>query len=187
MMRLVIGISGATGAIYGIRILELLKPRSDVETHLVITDMGRATIRLETEYSVQAVEQLADHVYNVKDLAAAISSGSFRTDGMIVAPCSVKTLSSVANCLNDNLLTRTADVTLKERRKLVLVVRETPLHAGHCQLMLDASRIGAIIMPPVPAFYTHPKTIMDLVDDTVSRILDIWNLDLGSPRWPDSR
>jgi len=187
VVRLVIGISGATGAIYAIRILELLRARGDVETHLVITDMGRATIRLETEYAVQAVEELANHVYSIKDLAAAISSGSFRTEGMIVAPCSVKTLSSVANCLNDNLLTRAADVTLKERRKLVLLVRETPLHAGHCQLMLDASRNGAIIMPPVPAFYTHPKSVLDIVDDTVARVLDIWNLDVATTRWPESR
>jgi 4-hydroxy-3-polyprenylbenzoate decarboxylase len=149
--------------------------------------MGRVTIKLETEYSVQAVEELATQVYSVKDLAAAISSGSFRTEGMIVAPCSVKTLSAVANCLNDNLLTRAADVTLKERRRLVLLFRETPLHAGHCQLMLDASRTGAIVMPPVPAFYTRPKSIQDLVDDTVARVLDIWDIDVAAQRWPNVR
>ena len=188
MKRLVVGISGATGATYGIRLLELVKSIGNIETHLVITDMGKATISIETEYALTDVERLASHVYNIKDLAAAISSGSFKTDGMVVAPCSVKTLSSVANCLNDNLLTRAADVTLKQRRLLVLLFRETPLHAGHCQLMLDATRNGAIIMPPVPAFYTKPQTIGDLVDDTVARVLDFWDLDvLPSRRWPDSK
>src|SRR5262245_14821178 len=163
-MRLVVGISGATGVVYGIRLLELLKEQPDVETHLVITDMGKATIRLETEYSIQSVEGLANHVHAVKDLAASISSGSFATAGMVVAPCSVRTLSAVANCANDNLLTRAADVTLKERRRLVLLFRETPLHAGHCQLMLDASRMGAILMPPAPAFYTRPQSVADRVD-----------------------
>jgi len=186
--RLIIGISGATGAIYGIRLLELLRAASDIETHVVITEMGRATISIETEYSVQEVEKLASHVYNIKDLAAAISSGSFSTDGMVVAPCSVKTLSSIANCTNDNLLTRAADVSLKQRRRLVLLFRETPLHAGHCQLMLDATRNGAIVMPPVPAFYTKPNSIGDIVDDTVARVLDLWNLDiLPNRRWPETR
>ncbi len=188
MIRLIVGISGATGAIYGIRLLEILKSRPDVETHLVITDMGKATITLETPYSIHEVEKLADHVYPIRDLAASISSGSFQTDGMIVAPCSVKTLSSVANCANDNLLTRAADVTLKQRRTLVLLFRETPLHAGHCQLMLDASRIGAILMPPAPAFYTKPQSIGDIVDDTVARVLDFWKIDaLPGRRWPDTR
>jgi 4-hydroxy-3-polyprenylbenzoate decarboxylase len=188
MKRLVVGISGATGVIFGIRLLELTKTIADIETHLVITEMGKATISIETEYSIPDVEKLASQVYNIRDLAAAISSGSFKTDGMVVAPCSVKTLSSVANCSNDNLLTRAADVTLKQRRPLVLVFRETPLHAGHCQLMLDATRNGAIVMPPVPAFYTKPHTIGDLVDDTVARVLDFWDLDvLPGRRWPDSR
>jgi 4-hydroxy-3-polyprenylbenzoate decarboxylase len=188
MTRLIVGISGATGVIYGIRILELLKSKTDLETHLVITDMGKATISIETEYSVQDVERLASQVYSIKDLAAAVSSGSFQTEGMIVAPCSVKTLSSVAACSNDNLLTRAADVTLKQRRRLVLLFRETPLHAGHCQLMLDATRNGAIVMPPVPAFYTKPQSVGDIVDDTVARVLDFWNLDiLPNRRWPDTR
>lgn len=188
MIRLVVGISGATGVIYGIRMLSLLKDLPDVETHLVITDMGKATISIETEQTPADVERLADHVYPVRDLTAAISSGSFATDGMVIAPCSVKTLSAVANSANDNLLTRAADVTLKQRRKLVLLFRETPLHAGHCQLMLDASRIGAIVMPPVPAFYTKPQSIADIVDDTVARVLDFWNLDvLPSRRWPETR
>jgi flavin prenyltransferase len=188
MKRFVVGISGATGAIYGIRLLELLKQRGDAETHLVITEMGKATIAIETERSVQDVEKLANHVYPIKDLAASISSGSFTTDGMIVAPCSVKTLSAVANCTNDNLLTRAADVTLKQRRKLVLLFRETPLHAGHCQLMLDATRNGAIVMPPVPAFYTKPQSIDDLVNDTVARVLDFWDIDIQPDRrWPKIR
>ena len=188
MRRIIIGMSGATGSIYGIRLLELLKPVPEIETHLVITEMGKATIGIETDYSPGEVEKLADHVYPIRDLAAAISSGSFETEGMIVAPCSVKTLSSVANCSNDNLLTRAADVTLKQRRKLILLFRETPLHAGHCQLMLDASNIGAIVMPPVPAFYTKPATVNDIVDDTVARVLDFWNLDLlPNRRWPETR
>jgi flavin prenyltransferase len=182
MIRLVLGISGATGATYGIRLLQILKDLPEVETHLVISEMGKATISIETEYAVQDVEKLADRVYGIRDLAAPISSGSFQTDGMIVAPCSVKTLSSIANCSNDNLLTRAADVTLKQRRKLILLFRETPLHAGHCQLMLDASRNGAIVMPPVPAFYTKPRSIADLVDDTVARVLDFWNIDLAPDR-----
>jgi 4-hydroxy-3-polyprenylbenzoate decarboxylase len=188
MIRLVIGISGATGAVYGIRLLEMLRSTGGIETHLVITEMGKATISIETEYSIQDVEKLASHVYNIKDLAAAISSGSFKTDGMVVAPCSVKTLSAVANCGNDNLLTRAADVTLKQRRPLVLLFRETPLHAGHCQLMMDATRNGATVMPPVPAFYTKPQSIRDIVDDTVARVLDFWNLDiLPNRRWPQNR
>jgi 4-hydroxy-3-polyprenylbenzoate decarboxylase len=182
-VKLIVGITGATGAIYGIRALEVLKELS-VETHLVITEMGKATISLETEYAVSAVEKLATKVYPIRDLAAAISSGSFTTDGMIVAPCSVRTLSAVANCSNDNLLTRAADVTLKERRRLVLLFRETPLHAGHCKLMLDASNIGAIVMPPLPAFYLKPKTIGEIVDHTVSRVLDFWGIQMpGVKRW----
>lgn len=183
-MKLIIGISGASGATYGIRLLEVLQKRDGIETHLIITEMGKATIAMETDYTVQAVEKLATCVYNIKDLAASISSGSYKTDGMIVAPCSVKTLSAVARSANDNLLTRAADVTLKERRKLVLLFRETPLHAGHCQLMLDAAQIGAILMPPVPAFYTRPQSINELVDHTVARALDFWDLDFGlAARW----
>jgi len=183
-LKLIVGISGATGAIYGIRLLEILHKRDDVETHLIITEMGRVTITMETDYSVPDVEKLASHVYNIKDLAASISSGSYKTDGMVIAPCSVKTLSAVARCANDNLLTRAADVTLKERRRLVLLFRETPLHAGHCQLMLDATRNGAVVMPPVPAFYTRPQSINEIVDHTVGRVLDFWNVDFGSmKRW----
>jgi len=182
-VKLIVGISGATGGIYGIRMLEALRELS-VETHLVVTDMGKTTISMETNYGIGEVEKLASKVYPVRDLAAAISSGSYPTGGMIVAPCSVRTLSAVANCANDNLLTRAADVTLKERRRLVLLFRETPLHTGHCQLMLDASRIGAIIMPPAPVFYTRPQTIAEIVDQTVGRVLDLWGLEMpGLKRW----
>lgn len=183
MTRLIIGISGASGVVHGIRILEFLRERDDVHTHLVITEMGKATIGMETDYSVADVEKLADRHYSIRDLAAGIASGSFPTDGMIVAPCSVKSLSSIANCANDNLLTRAADVTLKQRRRLVLLFRETPLNEGHCRLMLDASRMGAIVMPPLPVFYTRPKTIEEIVDQTVGRVLDFWGIDLGIPRW----
>ena len=141
-MKLIVGISGASGAVYGIRLLELLHERSDIETHLVITEMGRATISMETNYSIKAVEGFANYVHGIRDMAASISSGSFCSDGMIVAPCSVKTLSSVANCSNDNLLTRAADVSLKERRRLLLLFRETPFNEGHCRLMLKATRMG---------------------------------------------
>jgi 4-hydroxy-3-polyprenylbenzoate decarboxylase len=182
-VKLIVGISGATGVIYGVRILELLKQHG-AETHLLVTDMGKATIAAETDYTLGYIEKLSTHVHNIRDLAASISSGSFRTDGMIVAPCSVRTLSAVANCANDNLLTRAADVCLKERRKLVLLFRESPLHAGHCQLMLDAVRNGAILMPPAPVFYTRPQSIADLVDQTVGRVLDLWGIEIpGLKRW----
>jgi 4-hydroxy-3-polyprenylbenzoate decarboxylase len=182
-VKLIVGITGATGVIYGIRTLEALRELS-VETHLVISDMGKTTISMETDRSIGDVEKLASKVYPVRDLAATISSGSYPIDGMIVAPCSVRTLSAVANCANDNLLTRAADVTLKERRRLVLMFREAPLHAGHCQLMLDASRIGAILMPPMPVFYTRPQTIAEMVDQTVGRVLDLWSLEMpGLKRW----
>jgi 4-hydroxy-3-polyprenylbenzoate decarboxylase len=183
-VRLVVGISGATGVIFGIRILDLLKELG-VETHLVITEMGKVTIAEETDCTAAQVEKLASSAYNVRDLAASISSGSFVTDGMIVAPCSVRSLSAIANCSNDNLLTRAADVTLKERRKLLLLFRESPLHAGHCQLMMDATRNGAILMPPVPVFYTRPRTVEDIVNQTVGRVLDQWGIEVpGLQRWP---
>jgi len=182
-LKLIIGITGATGVIYGIRTLQVLRELS-VETHLVVTDMGKTTISMETDFSIGDIEKLATRVYPIRDLAAGISSGSFPTDGMIVSPCSVRTLSAIANCANDNLLTRAADVTLKERRRLILMFREAPLHTGHCQLMLDASRIGAILMPPVPVFYTRPQSIADVVDQTVGRVLDLWSLAMpGLKRW----
>jgi 4-hydroxy-3-polyprenylbenzoate decarboxylase len=175
-MRLVIGISGASGSIYGIRLLEVLKEKN-VETHLVISSAAKQIIPEETTYSVEQVEAMASFVHDNKNLGAPISSGSFKSDGMIVAPCSIKTLSGVANSYNDSLLTRAADVALKERRRLVLVVRETPLHQGHLELMMRAGSAGAIIFPPVPAFYCKPKSIDDLVNQTIGKVLDLYSID----------
>jgi 4-hydroxy-3-polyprenylbenzoate decarboxylase len=175
MKKLIVGISGATGAIYGIRLLEVLS-KSDVETHLVITEAAQETILIETSWKVEDVKSLAKVSYDIKNLGADISSGSFPSEGMAIIPCSIKSLSGIANSFNENLLIRTADVTLKERRKLVLVVRETPLHLGHIELMLRASRMGAILLPPVPAFYFHPKTIDDLINHTVGKVLDLFGI-----------
>jgi 4-hydroxy-3-polyprenylbenzoate decarboxylase len=169
--RLVIGISGASGAIYGIRLLALLAERPDVETYLVVSRAARLVIAREVEQTVREIEALADVAYKPNDLAAPIASGSIATDGMIIAPCSIKTLSAVANSYAANLMRRAADVTLKERRPLVLVVRETPLHLGHLRLMVSATEIGATILPPIPAFYGHPQTIDDLIDETLGRVL----------------
>jgi 4-hydroxy-3-polyprenylbenzoate decarboxylase len=173
--RLIVGISGATGAIYGIRLLETLF-NSDVETHLVITEAAENTIRMETDWKVEDIKSLAKVVYDIKDLGGDISSGSFLSEGMVIIPCSIKSLSGIANSFNENLLIRAADVTLKERRKLVLAVRETPLHLGHIELMLQASRMGAILLPPIPAFYFRPKTIDDLINHTVGKVLDLFNM-----------
>ena len=170
--RLIIGISGASGAIYGIRLLEVLRGVTEVETHLVISTAARQTIALETDYALSTVEALADATYRINDIAAAISSGSFPTVGMVVVPCSMKTLAGIALSLSDNLLLRAADVTLKERRRLVVVARETPLHLGHLRLMTQVAELGGVIMPPMPAFYHHPQSIADIVDQTVNRILD---------------
>jgi len=175
--RMVIAITGASGAIYGIRALEILRERPEVETHLVISDSGRATITQETRRSLDEVRSLADVVHPFRELGASIASGSFRTDGMLVAPCSIRTLSAIANCATGDLVSRAADVVLKERRRLVLLVRETPLHAGHLRLMLQATENGAIVMPPVPAFYAEPASIEDLVDHTVGRALDLLGID----------
>ena len=172
-MRLVIGISGSTGSIYGVRLLEVLHNAPNIETHLVASDAARQNIEYETGWRFEDVLALATKVYDNRDLGAAISSCSFPTDGMIVAPCSIKSLSSIAHSFNDALLTRAADVTLKERRKLVIVVRETPLHRGHLKLMLEATENGAVIMPPVPSFYGLPKTI----DDIVQRALDQFHIE----------
>ena len=175
--RIVVAITGASGAIYGIRTLEILRERSDTETHLVISDSGRATIAQETRRSIEEVRSLADVVHPFRELGASIASGSFRTDGMLVAPCSIRTLSAIANCATGDLVSRAADVVLKERRRLVLLVRETPLHAGHLRLMLQATENGAIVMPPVPAFYAEPASIEALVDHTVGRALDLLGID----------
>ena len=171
MRRLIIGMSGASGQIYGIRLLEVLRAAPDVETHLVMSQAGRMTVAQETEYDPSDVEALADVVYRPGDIGAAIASGSFETAGMIVAPCSIKSLSAIANSFDDTLLTRAADVQLKEGRPVLLMVRETPLHLGHLELLAQAARIGCIIFPPVPAFYSRPKTLDDLVNGTVGRVL----------------
>ncbi|MPZ87455.1 MAG: UbiX family flavin prenyltransferase, partial [Nitriliruptorales bacterium] len=181
--RLIVGITGATGAIYGIRLLERLSER-DIETHLILSPWGKRTIEHETDYTVERVQGLASSVNSYNDLAAAISSGSFVTAGMIVAPCSVKTLASISHGFADNLISRAADVVLKERRRLVLLVRETPLSEVHLENMLRLARMGVVVMPPMPAFYNHPKDIAQLVDNTVARALD--QLEIPAPwakRW----
>ncbi|MDP2376196.1 UbiX family flavin prenyltransferase [Reyranella sp.] len=181
--RLVIGISGASGVVYGVRLLEALKPLP-VETHLVMTRTAEVTLAHETDLKVAAVRKLADVAHVIDDLAAAVSSGSFRTLGMIVAPCSMRSLGEIATGISSNLLTRAADVALKERRKLVLLIRETPLHAIHLRNMATLADMGAIIAPPVPAFYNRPKTLDDVIDHTVGRVLDLFDLDTGKvKRW----
>jgi 4-hydroxy-3-polyprenylbenzoate decarboxylase len=170
--RLVVGISGATGSIYGIRLLEILQTLPEVESHVVLSPAAKRTLVEETNYTVRQVEALADVLYDYRDIGAAIASGSFRTQGMIVAPCSIRTLSALATSFADNLITRAADVTLKEGRSLLVSVRETPLHLGHLRLMTQLAEMGGIILPPMPAFYTHPQTIDDLVNHTVGRMLE---------------
>ncbi|HEX7593319.1 MAG TPA: UbiX family flavin prenyltransferase [Anaerolineae bacterium] len=184
-MRIVVGISGSTGAIYGIRLLEVLAKHPDIETHLVMSNPAKQTIVLETDYTVEQVEAMAHYVHRINDIAASISSGSFKTEGMAVIPCSIKTLSAIAHSYNDNLLVRAADVTLKERRRLVLVVRETPLHLGHLRLMAQVAELGAIVAPPMPAFYNKPKTIDDIVNQTVGRVLDLLEIKIDDlfTRW----
>jgi 4-hydroxy-3-polyprenylbenzoate decarboxylase len=169
--RLIIGISGASGVIYGIRLLEVLAQDKSIETHLILSPAARATISEETEWKVRDVEKLADVVHKPGNIGANIASGSFETRGMIVAPCSIKTLSGIAHSFAADLITRAADVQLKEGRPVLLMVRETPLHLGHLRLMTQAAEIGAIIMPPVPAFYSNPKTVDDLINNTVGRAL----------------
>ena len=180
--RLIVGMSGSSGAIYGIRLLQVLRQLPDVETHLVMSNSAKLNVRLETDWKLEDVEALADAVYDFKDIAANLSSGSFKTLGMVVAPCSIKTLSGIAHSYGDNLLTRAADVVLKERRRLVLMVRETPLHSGHCKLLLEASLLGAILAPPMPAFYNRPASIADIVDHSVGRVLDLFDIDAGVVR-----
>ncbi|MFN0072745.1 MAG: UbiX family flavin prenyltransferase [Chloroflexota bacterium] len=182
--RIVVGISGSTGAIYGARLVEILHGLQDVETHLVMSSGARTTIQYELERDPDEIAAQADVVYDERNVGAAIASGSFLTSGMIVAPCSIRSVSAIANSLNDNLLTRAADVCLKERRRLVLIARETPLHAGHLRLMLDCTNAGAVILPPSPAFYHRPKTIMDIVDQTLGKALDLFGIDAGLfERW----
>ncbi len=183
-MRLIIGMAGASGLIYGVRMLEVLKDLKDVETHLVMSATAKMNAAIETDWDIAGIEALADVVYNVRDVAATIASGSFKTDGMVVAPCSMKTLSAITHSYADNLLVRAADVVLKEQRRLVLMPRETPLHVGHCKLMYEAAQLGAIIAPPMPALYNRPETIDDIINHSVGRVLDLFGIDPGIvKRW----
>ncbi len=177
MERVVVGLSGASGVVYGIRLLEVLADIADTETHLIVSGGARRTIELETDLDLADVTKLADVVHPIDDIAAPISSGSFRTRGMVVAPCSMKTLSAIANSYADNLLVRAADVTLKERRRLILLPRETPLHLGHARLLVRVIEMGAVVMPPVPALYHRPTTVAEIVDHTVGRVLDLLGFD----------
>ena len=179
--RLIVGISGASGAVYGVRLLQALQP-TDIETHLVMSQSAEVTLAYETDFKVSEIQALADINHSVRDIGAAIASGSFSSLGMIVAPCSVRSMSEIATGVTSNLLTRSADVTLKERRPLVLLVRETPLHTGHLRTMVKLSEIGAIIAPPVPAFYARPDSIDDVVDHTIGRALDLFGADVGLVR-----
>ena len=184
--RLIVGMSGASGVIYGIRLLRVLRELPDIEVHLVLSAAAKRTLPLETEYSPDAVEALADRVYRPGDIAAALSSGSFKTIGMVVIPCSMKTVSGIATSYADNLIQRAADVVLKERRRLVLVVRETPLHLGHLRLLTSVTEMGAVVMPPVPAFYHRPESLDDVVNQTVNRVLDQLGIELDEDlfaRW----
>ena len=176
MKRIIVGITGASGAIYGIRLLEVLR-ELNIETYLILTAMAKKNILIETNFTVEDVEGLAYKVHDIRDLAAPISSGSFKTDGMVIVPCTIKTLSGVAHSYNENLLIRAADVTLKERRRLIVVVRETPLHKGHLELMCKVAELGGVILPPVPAFYHSPRSIEDLIDHAIGKILDLMEID----------
>ena len=185
MTVLAVGITGASGAIYGIRLLEVLSSTKNVETHLMVSEPAEAIIKYETGRSIESVRELASLSYDIRDIGAQVSSGSFKTDGMIVAPCTVKTMSAIANSYSENLLIRIGDVTLKERRRLLLLVRETPLHLGHLRNMERLCEMGAIVMPPAPAFYHKPQTIQDIVDHTVGKILDIFGIKHTLfERWP---
>lgn len=187
MKRLIIAMSGASGAIYGVRALQVLRAIPDVETHLVVSPSAQRTLMEETDVTWDQLKALADVLHNYKDIGASIASGSFRTEGMLVAPCSVKTLSSIAHCHSGDLISRAADVVLKERRRLVVMFRETPLHAGHIAIMDQATRNGAIIMPPVPGFYHRPKTLDDIINQSVGRALDLFGFDAGIvKRWTEA-
>ena len=176
MKRIVVGMSGATGAIYGIRLLEVLS-KLDVEAHLVISDAAEKTIGMETPWTIEQVKSLAHTCYDNRNIGANIASGSFLNEGMVVIPCAMKTLSGIANSYNDNLLVRAADVTLKEKRKLIIVARETPFHKGHLRLMMEAADLGATILPPVTAFYCLPQTIDDIINHLVGKVLDSFHID----------
>ena len=183
-MRVVVGMCGASGSIYGVRLLEKLRLRPEVETHFIITRQGETTLRLETGRSKGEVGALANYSHHIENISSSLASGSFQTHGMVIAPCSVHTMSAIAGGITDNLLIRAADVTLKERRKLILLVRESPLHVGHLKTMTALVEMGAIVTPPVPAFYHQPQTILDLVDHSVDRVLDLLGLpDASAYRW----
>lgn len=184
ILRVIVGISGASGAVYGLRLLERLRRREGVQIHLILTRAGEKTLFLETGKRSAEVKALADVCHPIENIGSSLASGSYPIDAMVVAPCSIHTMSAIATGITDNLLTRAADVTLKERRKLILAVRETPLHAGHLRNMLALAEMGAVILPPIPAFYHKPQTILDLVDHTVDRILDLLGLpDPQARRW----
>jgi 4-hydroxy-3-polyprenylbenzoate decarboxylase len=183
-MLLIVGITGASGVIYGIRLLEVLSTNKEVETHLIISEAGAEIIKHETDWGLEKVRALADACYDINDIGSRLSSGSFKRDGMVIAPCSMKTLSALANSYTDNLISRSADITLKERKRLVLLARETPLHLGHLRNMVKLTEMGAVIFPPVPAFYHKPQTIQDLIDYTIGRVLDIFDIKHNLlPRW----
>jgi len=182
-MRLVVGMSGASGAIYGVRILEVLN-RLGIETHLVMSDSAKRTLVYETDHTIDEVKKLATRVHDLNDVGACISSGSFKHDGMVIAPCSIKTLSALAHSFNTNLLIRVSDVTLKERRKLVLMLRETPLHLGHLRLMVQVTESGAVLVPPLPAFYHRPQTLDDIINQSVNKALDQFGVEVDLfKRW----
>lgn len=181
--RLVVGISGATGAIYATRLLQAVRAVDDVETHLVVSPPGVLNIKYELGLTRQQVHDLADQVYSFRDVGSALASGGFATTGMVVVPCSMRTLSAVAHGLSDNLITRAADVTLKERRRLVMMVRETPFNLAHLRNMTAVTEMGGIVFPPLPAFYHHPANIQEMVDHTVARVLELFDIHIDGPRW----
>jgi 4-hydroxy-3-polyprenylbenzoate decarboxylase len=183
-VRIVVGISGASGAIYGLRLLERLRQRPETEVHLILTHAGEKTLQLETGKLAADLQQLAHVWHPIENIGSPLASGSCPTDGMVIAPCSIHTMSAIATGITDNLLTRAADVMLKERRKLILAIRESPLHTGHLRNLTALSEMGAIVAPPVPAFYHNPRTILDLVDHSVDRMLDLLGLpDSNARRW----
>jgi len=188
ILKIVVGISGASGSIYGLRLLQKLRSNPEAETHLIVTRSAEKTLFLETGKKPLELRELAHYCYAFEDIGASLASGSFRTDGMVVAPCSIHTMSAIAAGISSNLLVRAADVSLKERRPLILMVRETPLHLGHLRTMVALAEMGAVILPPVPAFYTKPETVMDIVDSSVDRALDLLHLpDRDCRRWSGGR